>query len=123
LNTSGINGGTDVYLTSYDDVTTNPKWLEGIKLDANGGTGNEKTAVIVVVDKGDLEWSRKKEGKVVDVFYFYFWSFNWGGVVLGNQLGTCTIPIISSLCSVATLFEFVAQDANRCMTGDHVGDW
>lgn len=88
MNTSGKNGGTDVYLTSYDDVTTNPKWLEGLKLDTNGGTGNEKTGVIVVVEKGDLDWSRKKEGKVVDVFYFYFWSFNWGGVVLGNQLGT-----------------------------------
>jgi hypothetical protein len=101
LNTSDTNGGTDVYLTSNDDVTTHPKWLEGIKLDANGGTGEGdseegKTSVIVVVEKGDIDWSRKKEGKIVDVFYFYFCSFNWGGVVLGNQLGTFTVPLPSS---------------------------
>ena len=32
----------------------------------------------MVVEKG--------EG-VVDAFFFYFSSFNWGGVVLENQLG------------------------------------
>jgi hypothetical protein len=34
--------------------------------------------VIVVVDK---------RAGVVDAFYFYFWAFNWGGVVLDKQLG------------------------------------
>jgi hypothetical protein len=97
LNGNGTNGGTDVYLTSNDDVTTHPKWLEGIKFGTDEGTGEGdgdegKTGVIVVVEKGDVDWSRKKEGKVVDVFYFYFCSFNWGGVVLGNQLGTPTVP-------------------------------
>lgn len=29
----------------------------------------------------------EKGAGVVDVFYFYFWAFNWGGVVLGKQLG------------------------------------
>ncbi|KAF2791963.1 hypothetical protein K505DRAFT_308528 [Melanomma pulvis-pyrius CBS 109.77] len=85
LNTVGSNGGTDVYLSSYDDITTNPKWVEGIMPDENGGTGDEKTSAIIVVEKGYLDG--KEKGKVVDVFYFYFWSFNWGGVVLGNQLG------------------------------------
>ncbi|KAF2711734.1 hypothetical protein K504DRAFT_489547 [Pleomassaria siparia CBS 279.74] len=77
--------GADVYLTSVDDVTTNPKWLEGVVVDEGGGIGDEgegKTGVTIVVEKG-----MGKEGKVVDVFYFYFFSFNWGGVVLGNQLG------------------------------------
>lgn len=45
-----------------------------------GGTGDKKTGVIVVVDKG--------EG-VVDAFYFYLFAFNWGGVVLEKQLGEC----------------------------------
>ena len=67
-------GGKDIYLTSNDDITTNPKWLEGEKDWTNG----EKSGAIVVVDKG--------EG-VVDAFYFYFFAFNWGGVVLEKQLG------------------------------------
>jgi len=47
-------------------------------VDSNGGTGEERSGVIVVVDKG--------EG-IVDAFYFYFFAFNWGGIVLGKQLG------------------------------------
>jgi hypothetical protein len=74
----GAKNGGDVYLTSIADVTTNPAWLNGIPPDANGGTGNEKTSAIIIVDKGN---------GVIDVFYMYFWAFNWGGVVLGNQLG------------------------------------
>ena len=83
LNTLDTNSGKDIYLTSNDDITTSPKWLEGIRPDAHGGTGDEKTGVIVVVDKGS---------GVVDAFYFYFCAFNWGGVVLGKQLGkqTCS---------------------------------
>lgn len=46
-------------------------------MDGAGDTG-EKTASIIVVDKGN---------GVTDVFYMYFWAFNWGGVVLENQLG------------------------------------
>jgi hypothetical protein len=71
-------GGKDVYLTSNDDITTNPKWLEGITSRLTGETVDGKTGVVVVVDKGE---------SVVDVFYFYFWAFNWGGVVLEKQLG------------------------------------
>lgn len=64
-----------MYLTSKDDVTTNPKWLEG--QDAFG-LDADKTGVVVVMEKQD---------GVVDAFYFYFWAFNWGGVVLEKQLG------------------------------------
>ena len=53
-------------------MSSAPKWLEG------GAEEEGKNAVVVVVDKGK---------GVVDVFYFYFWAFNWGGVVLGKQLG------------------------------------
>jgi hypothetical protein len=97
LNSIGSNGGLNVYLTSNVDITTKPKWLEGVKPDANGGVGDEMTAVIIVVDKGD---------GVVDAFYMYFWAFNWGGVVLENQLGQYT-----RRCTPATSSSFV-------MTGD-----
>ena len=74
----GAKGGEDVYLTSIQDITTSPKWLNGILPDSGGSTGSKKTCAIIVVDKGN---------GVVDAFYMYFWAFNWGGVVLGNQLG------------------------------------
>ncbi|KAF1973319.1 hypothetical protein BU23DRAFT_135373, partial [Bimuria novae-zelandiae CBS 107.79] len=78
LNSVGAKGGEDVYLASIVDVTTSPAWLNGIQPDANGGTGGKTTCAIIVVDKGK---------DAVDAFYIYFWAFNWGGVVLGNQLG------------------------------------
>jgi hypothetical protein len=71
------NGGKDIYLTSNDDITANPKWIEGIKPNDKGEIV-EKTGVVVIVEKGD---------GVVDVFYFYFWGFNHGGRVLGRELG------------------------------------
>jgi hypothetical protein len=40
-------------------------------MDAGGDTGDEKVCAIAVVD----------------AFLMYFWAFNWGKVVLGNQLG------------------------------------
>jgi hypothetical protein len=55
-------------------VSKGAEWLKGEKV----GEGKEKTGVIIVVEK---------EGGVLDVFYFYFFAFNWGGVVLDKQLG------------------------------------
>jgi hypothetical protein len=69
------DGGKSVYLTSNDDITAHPTWLEGVEM---GKMSEEKTSVVIVVDKG--------EG-IVDAFYFYFFAFNWGGVVLEKQLG------------------------------------
>lgn len=71
------NNGKDIYLTSNEDITANPTWIEGIKPDAEGRI-EEKIGVIVMVEK---------ENGVVDVFYFYFWAFNFGGKVLGRELG------------------------------------
>lgn len=78
LNNVGSNGGKDVFLTSNDDITKDPKWLEGVQPGANGATADVESSVIIVVDKGN---------GVVDAFYFYFYAFNWGGVVLEKQLG------------------------------------
>jgi hypothetical protein len=77
LNEYGTSG-TNVYLTSKDDITTNPPWLFGITPDEHGVVKDAKTGVIIVVEK---------DKGVVDAFYLYFYSYNYGGVVLGNELG------------------------------------
>jgi hypothetical protein len=66
--------GSDVYLTSNDDVTKNPTWIKGTKPDSNGKTNNAITAAIIVNDKGNGN---------VDAFYMYFYAYNYGGEVLG----------------------------------------
>lgn len=78
--------GGDVYLTSNDDITTNPEWLKGVRPDGNGKTAGT-TAAVIVNDKGNGD---------VDAFYMFFYTYNWGGEVLG----------LSSL-----------------NFGNHVGDW
>jgi hypothetical protein len=76
------NGGVDIYLTSKDDVTENPAWLDGIKPGPDGKIPNAKTCTVIVADKGN---------GTVDAFYIYFYAFNWGGVVLGDNLGKPSI--------------------------------
>ncbi|KAF1354131.1 hypothetical protein EJ07DRAFT_182773 [Lizonia empirigonia] len=77
FNNLGAKGGTDVYLTSYGDVTKSPRWLDGTPPPYDRA-GIDKTGVIILA---------KKEKGVMDVFYFCFFAFNWGGIVLGHQLG------------------------------------
>lgn len=67
-----------MFLTSNEDVASGPEWMKG----GDGGLEGEVKGVGIVVDKG---------GGVVDVFWFGFWGFNWGGVVLGKQLGECVV--------------------------------
>ena len=57
---------SDVYLTSKDNVENNPAWLVGVKPSSSGYTS--APATIIVADKTDH----------VDVFYFYFYSYNKG---------------------------------------------
>lgn len=76
LNAFGTNG-TNVYLTSKNDITKNPAWLRGLEPDVNGKTAG-KTCAIIVADKGN--------GRV-DAFYMYFYAFNWGGVVFEKNVG------------------------------------
>ncbi|CBX94724.1 predicted protein [Plenodomus lingam JN3] len=66
--------GSNVFLTSNDDVTKDPTWIKGVKPDGQGRTGNAVTAAVIVVDK--------EEG-AVDAFYMYFYAYNYGGEVLG----------------------------------------
>jgi hypothetical protein len=78
LNKLGSKEGKDVYLTSTVDVTTNPAWLNGVTPDAEGRTKDATTSCVILTDKGN---------GTVDVFYMYFFAYNWGGVVINNQLG------------------------------------
>jgi hypothetical protein len=55
-----------------------------VKPDAQGRCGDEVCGVVVVVDRSG---EGEKWKGVTDVFYFYFYAFNWGGVVLGKDLG------------------------------------
>ncbi|AET37472.1 uncharacterized protein Ecym_1225 [Eremothecium cymbalariae DBVPG len=64
----------NLYLTSLDDVTTNPKWLFGDKPDYGTGYIAKAAANLIVVDKGN-GW--------VDAFWFYFYPFNLGPFVTG----------------------------------------
>ena len=78
LNAIGDKGGSDIHLTYHVNISLGPEWLEGSTIDESGDTQGDRTGVIVTVEKGN---------GVVDVFYFYFWAFAVGGVVLKEQLG------------------------------------
>ncbi|KAL3426070.1 vacuolar protein sorting-associated protein 62 [Phlyctema vagabunda] len=77
LNDFGDNG-TNVYLTSTIDVTTNPTWLEGIVPDSTGKTNGATSCIIITTDHG---------AGLVDAFYMYFYAYNQGNTVLGKELG------------------------------------
>ncbi|KAI4209037.1 MAG: hypothetical protein LQ351_007985 [Letrouitia transgressa] len=71
-------GGSKIFLTSVDDITKNPAWLKGVKPDANGKTNGATSATVVVNDHGAGN---------VDAFYFYFYAYNQGNTVFGQELG------------------------------------
>jgi hypothetical protein len=72
-----------LYLTSKDDITTNPPWLYGVTPDpVTHETIGAKSCAIIVTDHGN---------GVVDAFYMYFYAFNFGlyatNVVIGDHVG------------------------------------
>lgn len=72
-------GGPNIFLTSVDDVTTNPAWLNGVKPDSAGKTNGAISAAVIVNDRGSGN---------VDVFYMYFFAFNRGNTVFGREIGS-----------------------------------
>lgn len=64
------------YLTSYDNVETNPAWLTSGYGKPNAKGYSAAPATIIAVEKGTF----------VDVFYFYFYSYNHGSLVLGSRV-------------------------------------
>jgi hypothetical protein len=77
LNALNTPNGNNVYLTSKLDPTTNPAYLYGVTPDSAGKTGNATSCAIIVNDHG--------EG-LVDVFYMYFYAFNYGGTYFGYTI-------------------------------------
>ncbi|RPD82313.1 hypothetical protein L226DRAFT_475715 [Lentinus tigrinus ALCF2SS1-7] len=70
--------GSDVFLTSKDDVTDQPDWITSVvgKPDADGLSSAPVTIVLV-----------NKPGGILDAFFFYFYSYDHGGKVLGIEFG------------------------------------
>ncbi len=64
--------GSNVFLTSKDDVTDQPDWLTSVvgKPDANGLSSAPVTIVLV-----------NKPNGILDAFFFYFYSYDHGGKV------------------------------------------
>ena len=60
-----------------DVITTKPAWLNGVKPDASGKTNGAVSAAIIVNDHGS---------GLVDAFYMYFYAFNFGPPVLGQDV-------------------------------------
>jgi hypothetical protein len=68
-----------IYLTSKDNVTANPPWLNGVLPDpVTGEAAGTKSCAIIVNDHGN---------GIVDAYYMYFYAFNLGPTVLGQVLG------------------------------------
>ena len=71
-------GGKNVYLTSVDDITKNPSWLNGVKPDGSGKTNGAVSCAVIVNDHGAGN---------VDAYYMYFYAYNEGDTVLGQEIG------------------------------------
>jgi hypothetical protein len=72
------NKGHNVYLTSTLDVTTSPRWLDGIVPDSYGKTNGATSCAIIVNNHGNGS---------VDAFYMYFYAYNLGNTVFFQELG------------------------------------
>ncbi|KAK3064087.1 hypothetical protein LTS18_010213 [Coniosporium uncinatum] len=72
------------FLTLTTDITTTPTYLLGNTPDSSGRISSAIPATIIVAPKANA---------TVDVFYLYFYSYNWGGIVnilnrnFGNHVG------------------------------------
>ena len=86
LNNYG-NNGANVYLQSIEGATSNAGWFQGVAPDGRGLTESAISSAIITVDHGS---------GLLDAFYFYFYAFNMGNMILGS-------PYL--------------------IFGDHVGDW
>lgn len=70
--------GLNVFLTSSVDVETSPFWLEGIVPNSSGKSVGARSCAIII--------NRRGQGQV-DAFYMYFYAYNLGNTVLGQELG------------------------------------
>lgn len=77
LDQLNANDGANVYLTSVDDISKRPSWLNGVKPDGSGKTQGATSCSVIVNDHGN---------GVVDAFYMYFFAFNFGGRLFGSDV-------------------------------------
>lgn len=79
LDSLNKKGGSDIYLTSNEDVTKFPNYLHGTRPDPKTlKTTDAKSCVVILVDKGS---------EIIDAFYMYFYTFNQGPVFADHELG------------------------------------
>ena len=78
LNDLNNFNGSNVYLTSVDNIEENPAWLYGVAPDSSGKTDGAISCAIIVNDRGS---------GLVDAFYMYFYAFNYGGDYAGFVIG------------------------------------
>jgi hypothetical protein len=72
-------GGSDIYLTSNEDVTKMPKFLNANPPDSKTlKTTHAKSCAVILVDKGK---------GIMDAFYMYFYTFNQGPTLQDHELG------------------------------------
>ncbi|KAI4141134.1 MAG: hypothetical protein LQ340_007718, partial [Diploschistes diacapsis] len=78
LNSLNSLGGSNVSLSSTNDFTKYPAWLNGTKPDSSGKVAGDPSAAIIVNDYGN---------GTVYAFYMYFYNFNEGNIVFGTPAG------------------------------------
>lgn len=88
----------EVALTSNDDITTMPHWLFGTTPDETGRIPNTTACAVILVER---------DARNVDVFYFYFYSFDRG----------------ANLTQVLDPLGSLVNDTDGMHYGNHVGDW
>ena len=102
LNRHGKDG-IDVFLTGVEDITTFPDWIYG-EIPDDDGALNSSTACAVIA----VEHQITKQQDVLDVFYFYFYSWNEGADI--TQV-------------VRPLDQLVPDSKPGDHFGNHLGDW
>jgi hypothetical protein len=71
-------GGKNVYLTSKIKPDENPEYLHGVLPNDKGETEGAVSTTVIVNDRGN---------DTVDVFYMYFYAFDYGGFYVGQDIG------------------------------------
>jgi hypothetical protein len=71
-------GGKNVYLTSKIRPDENPEYLHGVLPNDRGETEGAVSTTVIVNDRGN---------DTVDVFYMYFYAFDYGGFYVGQDIG------------------------------------
>ncbi|KAK3658437.1 hypothetical protein LTR56_001848 [Elasticomyces elasticus] len=113
-NLSELNNFGDVYLTSNDNVETNPDWLYGVTPNDDHKTDGAVSCAIIVNDHGAGQ---------VDVFYMYFYAF---GTFYIEHFRLSTLEAMGGRFSGyfgGDFFGLKALGFDGFNIGDHVGDW